>query len=522
MKKKRRWLIGIGIGVVVAIVAIFIAASIIAKRFEPMIRDQAIAYMSQRFHCEVELAALHIHVPHVSTFDLILHRESGIKVRVDGDKLSMRFPGSSDLPPLFSIRKFGFVMDLGSLAQDQKVVDSVSLEGMQINVPPKGERHFGGNSGDSGNGKSKALIRDVRVRDAVLVLLPKDKGRNPLRFQIERLHLTSAGTDTAMNYDATLTNPKPPGKIDSKGTFGPWAADEPGDTPLNGKYTFDHADLGIFNGIAGILSSTGTFDGTLSSVHARGQARVPDFRLKMAGNPVPLSTTFEVLVDGTNGNTILQPVHAKLGSTEFTTKGAVIKHEDKRKHLIDLKVAMPDGSLRDLLRLAVKGSPFMEGRISLNTTIDIPPLTGTVKEKLRLNGKFSVHDAKFLRSNIQDQIDKLSRKGQGQPKNGEIDEVISSMSGAFRLENQRMTFSSLTFGVPGAHIRLAGAYDMGQDTLDFHGTVRLHAKVSQTMTGWKRWALKPVDPFFAKHGAGTFLHIKVEGSAHKPDFGLDH
>ncbi|MGH9553106.1 MAG: AsmA-like C-terminal region-containing protein, partial [Terriglobales bacterium] len=253
-----------------------------------------------------------------------------------------------------------------------------------------------------------------------------------------------------------------------------------------------------------------------------GEATVPDFRLKMAGNPVPLSTTFEVLVDGTNGNTILQPVHAKLGNTRFTTKGAVVKHEEKRNRLIDLKVAMPDGDLRDLLRLAAKGSPFMEGRISLNTTIDIPPLTGTVKEKLRLNGKFSVHDARLLRSNIQDQIDKLSRKGQGQPDNGEIDEVISRMSGSFQLENQRMTFRSLMFGVPGAHIQLAGDYDMGADTLDFHGTMRLLAKVSQTMTGWKRWALKPVDPFFEKNGAGTFLHIKVEGSPHKPDFGLDH
>jgi hypothetical protein len=41
------------------------------------------------------------------------------------------------------------------------------------------------------------------------------------------------------------------------------------------------------------------------------------------------------------------------------------------------------------------------------------------------------------------------------------------------------------------------------------------------MTGWKRWVLKPVDPLFAKNGAGTFLHIKVEGSSQSPKFGLD-
>jgi hypothetical protein len=41
------------------------------------------------------------------------------------------------------------------------------------------------------------------------------------------------------------------------------------------------------------------------------------------------------------------------------------------------------------------------------------------------------------------------------------------------------------------------------------------------MSGWKRWALKPVDPFFAKRGAGTFLKIKVDGTSREPKFGLD-
>ncbi|MDP9114238.1 MAG: hypothetical protein M3O20_11235 [Acidobacteriota bacterium] len=41
------------------------------------------------------------------------------------------------------------------------------------------------------------------------------------------------------------------------------------------------------------------------------------------------------------------------------------------------------------------------------------------------------------------------------------------------------------------------------------------------MTGWKRFVLKPVDPFFAKNGAGTFLHIKIGGSSKAPKFGLE-
>src|ERR1700681_4099751 len=102
-----------------------------------------------------------------------------------------------------------------------------------------------------------------------------------------------------MRYDATLKNAMPPGEIQSKGTFGPWAATEPGNTPLSGAYDFKDANLGVFDGIAGILHSTGQFGGSLDSISVQGQATVPNFSLKSAGNAVPLSTRFDVLVDGT-------------------------------------------------------------------------------------------------------------------------------------------------------------------------------------------------------------------------------
>jgi hypothetical protein len=324
-----------------------------------------------------------------------------------------------------------------------------------------------------------------------------------------------------MKYTCGLTNPKPPGEITSVGSFGPWNSVEPGDTPLDGDYTFDHADLGVFRGVAGILQSKGRFEGELDTITARGEAYVPDFRLKRSGNAVPLRTRYEVLVDGTNGNTILKPVIATLGSTHFTTSGAVFKHEGDTHRSIKLDVNMPQGNMKDVLRLAMKGDPFMEGNLNLKTKLEIPPLDGKVKDKLRLDGRFDVTEAHFLRSTIQDQIDGLSRRGQGQPKNEQIDEVISRMTGAFQLDNAVITFSDLTFGVPGADVQLAGSYNLDADQLDFRGALRLQAKVSQTMTGWKHWLLKPVDPFLSKNGAGTYLKIQVVGNSKAPKFGRD-
>jgi hypothetical protein len=324
-----------------------------------------------------------------------------------------------------------------------------------------------------------------------------------------------------MKYEATMTNAKPPGVIQSHGRFGPWHAGEPGDTPLAGDYDFDKADLGVFDAIAGILHSSGKFAGTLDNIDVDGEASVPDFRLKDAGNAVPLHTRFTVQVDGTNGNTVLKPVLGRLGSTDFTTSGAIIKRQEHGKRTISLDVSMPNGNLRDLLTLAMNGTPFMEGRIRMNSRIDIPPLSGKVVNKLLLDGKFELTQARFLKSKIQEKIDELSQRGQGRPKDPEVVEVLSGMAGSFHLANATISFRSLSFAVPGAGVDLTGLYDLKKDVIDFHGTLKLQAHVSETMTGWKRWVLKPVDPFFAKNGAGTLLHIQVTGSSKQPEFGRD-
>ncbi len=84
-----------------------------------------------------------------------------------------------------------------------------------------------------------------------------------------------------------------------------------------------------------------------------------------------------------------------------------------------------------------------------------------------------------------------------------------------------MTFRRLNFAVPGADVGLHGDYHMAEDTLDFHGNLKLNATISQTLAGWKHWLAKPLDRFFEKNGAGTFIRIQVVGSTSKPEFGRD-
>jgi len=521
--RKQKWFLGITVAALVVMIGLFTAAVIIGRRFDPYVRDQAITYLRERFDSTVELESLRIRVPTVAPLRLMFGAGQGTIVQIEGENLSLRHRGRTDLPPMFILKRFTAKMDLGNVFADLKVVSEVNLDGMEINLPPKGDRPdlSAGDSAKNDEQASHVIIETVLVHDAKLILHPRDKRKQPLQFDLHDVRLESAGKDVAMKYEALLTNAKPPGEIHSTGTFGPWVADEPGDTPLAGSYLFENADLSVFNGIAGILKSTGDFKGTLDSIIAKGQATVPDFRLKRSDNAVPLQTTFEVLVDGTNGNTELKPIIARLGSTNFKTSGVVVKHDGDTHRTISLRASMPMGHLPDVLKLAMNGPPFMEGTLNLQTEIDIPPLSGKVKEKLLLDGTFEVTNGKFLKSTIQDQIDGLSRRGQGQPKNEAIDEVVSRMSGAFHLENEAISFERLAFAIPGAVVNISGTYNTGEDSLNFHGALMLDARASQTMSGWKRWVLKPLDQIFAKNGAGTYLKIKVVGTTKQPQFGLD-
>jgi hypothetical protein len=366
------------------------------------------------------------------------------------------------------------------------------------------------------------LVDAIYAKEAVLRIYPDDPERPSRDFEIHNLHLKGAGTNRALEYTATVANPRPKGIIDVSGEFGPWQSEDPGLTPLSGKYVFKDADLGVFRGIAGILQSTGQFAGVLRRLEVDGETRTPDFRLRASGNAVPLRTEFHSIVDGTSGDTLLQPVKAMLGRTRFLARGGVVRRPGEKRRHVALDVAMQKGHIEDLLRLAMRGrTALMEGEINLRAKLEILPQDLTTVERLLLNGSFDLDKTYFVNGGLQDKIDTLSRRAQGQPKNEQIADVLSAIRGAFRMQNGEISFSDLSFQIPGANVDLKGSYGVYSEAIDLRGTARLEAKVSQTMTGWKRWVLKPVDPFFSKNGAGTFLPIRINGTRDNPQFGLD-
>ena len=325
-------------------------------------------------------------------------------------------------------------------------------------------------------------------------------------------------------FNATLTNGVPPGEIDVAGKFGPWHRDEPGDTPLEGGFNFAKADLGVFKGIAGTLSSQGYFGGTLSEITANGATDTPDFTLAVGGHPFPLHVKYEALIDGTNGDTRLNVIDAWFLSSYLHAKGAVLD-APKGQHgrTVTLDVDLSNARIEDILTMAVKHTPSpMVGALKMRTKFLLPPGENDVVDRLRLDGNFSIAEARFTTVDVQARIEELSKRGSGKTAETGTGHVVSDFQGRFTMADGRVVIPNVSFEVPGARVELAGAYAMKAETIDFKGQLLLAAKISQTVTGVKSLLLKVVDPLFKKkHGTGSAIPIKIGGTPSEPTFGLD-
>jgi hypothetical protein len=323
-------------------------------------------------------------------------------------------------------------------------------------------------------------------------------------------------------FEAVLTNAVPVGQINTKGQFGPWQSDEPGDTPVTGTYVFNNADFSTLKGLSGTMSSTGKYAGTLDNLDVTGETSMSNFALAVSGNPMPLSTQYVAVVDGTNGNTYLTSVQAVLGRSRIDTKGEVVGVPGVKGRQLLLDAVSRNARIEDFLRLVVKGDhPLMTGAVVLRSKIEIDAGSVDLLQRLRLDGQFGVAGARFTDPSTQSKLDSLSRRGQGAPKNEDIADVASNFRGRFVLRHGEIAFSNLSFSLPGAKVQLNGSYSLLTEQLDFHGHLLLDAKISQTTSGKKSFLLRFADPFFKRAGGGSSIPIKIVGPRSQPSFGLD-
>jgi len=514
MKTKRRsfW----GWVATVLLVAAIIAAGVVEwtmHHAESILMGRVIETLSTRFDGHVEMDGFH-----VSALKGLEVTGNGLRIFPPDEVIAA---GAKD--PLISLGHFAFHADLRGLFQKPMHVSIVRVDSMTIAIPPKQMREQAAKS-DRYLGKITILVDEIDCNDSHLIIETAKPDKAPKDFELGHIVLRNVGPNAPWEYDATLGNAIPRGDIHAIGTFGPWLNESPGDSAVTGAYTFVNADLNTIKGIGGVLSSSGEFSGQLNRIVVDGTTETPDFSLDTANHKMPLHTKFHAIVDGMNGDTYLQLVQARLAESRFSCNGAIVNIKGKG-HLIDLDVNMPNGRIQDFLELGVKTQPvIMVGAFTTKTNLKIRPGDESITKRIELRASFNLRRIHFTNPGVQDKVDELSLRAQGDPKDAKTgaEDVSSQMTGKFTLASGKLDFSRLVYTLPGGTVHLAGTYTLDGSQFDFGGKLRTDAKVSQMVTSkWKSLLLKPVDPFFKKNGVGAEIPVKIVGTNGEPKFGLD-
>jgi hypothetical protein len=394
-------------------------------------------------------------------------------------------------------------------------VPRIRVEGGHVFVPP-----FGSNVTFQTQ-HSKLVVDEIVANGTLVDFASNDPKKQPLRFEVYEALLHGVRWGSPLSYKLRLQNPEPPGEITTHGKFGAWTTGHPGDTPISGEYTFERADLGVYGGIAGMLSSRGNYDGVLKHIDIAGVTDLPDFEVKSGGRKVRLATKFSAFVDAIHGDTFLKGVDARFGQTSVIVTGSVAgtKGSTGKSALLDLTARR--GRIEDILGLFVKDrrSP-MSGEIVLKAKAEIPPGRESFLEKAKLQGKFGIDDGTFSKPETQKNVNELSAGARGE-KMEDAETVLTDLKGQVTLEGGIARFSDLSFGIPGASANMYGTYNILNHRIDLHGRMRVDTKISKTTTGVKALLLKAIDPFFKKKRRGEVVPVHITGTYEHPQFGLD-
>jgi hypothetical protein len=511
---------------VTAAIALGIAAEYLLRHAEPILRDSVVQALSAQFHSPVQLAELHVSLA------------KGLEVRGRGlTVLYLAGPTQPDIqqllaaqnhqpvPPLLRVDSFLFRISLHDLRRLQSHIARIEVQGVELHIPPHSVAGLFRPETPAPTAPRPPHIRftvgTIACRDLQLFLETATPGKDAIRFDIRRLDLDSFDAARPIHFTAEVLNPHPTGLVQSSGTLGPWQSADPRSTPIQGHYTFTHADLSTIKGLRGTLNAAGDFTGQLGRLTVADTADTPDFALDISAHPEHLHTTLQATVDGTTGDTVLNRIHATLGTSQFDTQGAILRvhmPDNSEGHDIALAVQMPAGRMDDLLRLATRTDPpVLRGLVALQAKLHIPPGKGRVIEKLQLAGNLAIQNVVFSNHKLQDRVDGLSMRAQGNPQAARLAgsdrraEVASTMAVRFTLAHALLTVPDLRYQVPGATVLLDGVYACDGNLFEFKGHVRTEATASQMVTGWKSKLLKPFDPFLRKNGAGLELPIAISG-----------
>jgi AsmA-like C-terminal region len=444
------------------------------------------------------------------------------------------FAGSSntgEAGPLITIQKLEIEARYADLIVRPGYIARVVLTGLHVHAPLRGIS--ANSSAGQSSQKGEVRIGEI-VADGGELEVARSDGKAPLKFEMHALRVESYARGNSWSYSVTMENAEPPGEIISEGKFGPLNLTDLAATPVSGSYKFQKADLGVFPGISGTLSSTGDFAGRLGEIGVHGAIDIPNFKVVKSEHEVHLTSKFTANVNGTNGDVFLKQVETSFLQTTVAASGSVAGKPGQKGKTTSLDVEVNNGRIQDLLRLFVTANhPPMNGVTNLKAHLEIPPQKRAFLQELILRGDFGIGEGAFTKPAMQTRVDEMSERARGEKQDkdktkakpepdADIPEnVVLNLKGHVDLREGVAKFSELSFSVPGASARIDGTYNLLNEQIDFHGMLKTEAELSQETTGMKSTLLKPFDPLFKRKKAGAAVAVKMTGTYKNPQFGFD-
>ena len=515
---RRRWF---AIAASVIVVALIVLAILTAVNW-PFTRSAVVQALQQQSGSAVQIASFQkIYFPHPGCI---------------AEQVTFR-RGNAPGPPLATIGKLRIMGSYHTLLFHH--VTLIRAERIHIAIPPSGSSQA--QSKTSGTALLPVELGKLGVGVTVgkliadgaeVEFLPDKPGKQPLVYRIPKLALHNLAQGQPLLYHATIFLPLPPAEIYVEGKFSPVRPGAAGQTLMSGTYDVERMNLGVFRGIAGTLASKGSFDGVLQHIMVQGATNAPDFQVTRSGHPLHLVTHYKALVNGLNGDVVLESVTAQFGRTTVMAAGPIEGNGETKGKTASLQLYSDHARVQDLLWLFVNDKkPAMAGSIMLRAKATLAPGDQPFLDRLRLEGDFGISGAQYPHHETQKDIDVLSARARGKADEVEDENdrrgndsydpgrVLSNVKGQVVLREGVAHLSNISFDVPGASAHVNGTYNLKNEGIDLQGNMHLDTELSKATTGVKSFLLKIVHPLTsAKKHQGSIVSLKIGGTYNDPKY----
>jgi hypothetical protein len=423
--------------------------------------------------------------------------------------------GDTQIPPLATLDRMTVVGSWTNLIFHPHELHEIRLDGLHVQIPPPGTkaRKLDFDGGVVASSQQTIAIETV-VADGTTLDSLDNNGAPPLRLQFPSLQVHNVHQGQPLSFFARVLIPEPQGIVLANGSIGPFRSNDYGATPLSGTYSLKNADLSKVHGISGHAAATGRYSGTFSGIETFGHLGIPDFRAASA-HKVRVDAAYRVLVNGTNGDVVIQNIEARTGKSLITASGSVVGKPNK----VNLTIATKDSRVQDLLKIVEQDEPSVLGRASFHAAVTLNNGPGEFLQRLGLNGEISLAQISFVKPDKQHDMNSFAARVQKNPPSGSKSDpaqVTAAASSQTTFQQGTAYFPDVHVTLPGADAHLRGTFNLMSTRIHLTGKADLQRDISRAATGWKSALFKPLIPFFRHKGAGAIISVAVTGTAKQP------